>query len=415
MSANSETFEALLRATRPGVLARLERRFSSLELAEDSLQEACLRAIVQWQETGEPDNAAAWLYKVASNLCIDGIRKSNTVSDYQLSQNICNNSTEEVVEERHYKDDVLRLLHYCCHPQLSGQDQIALALKIVCGLSVSSIARALLIQQKTMEKRITRAKQKASELSEVPDSGWSSEKLSRLPGVLSLLYLMFNEGYSVTHSKQGLTRPLCKEAIRLCRLLLSSFPQEADINGLLALFLFQYSRSEARVDEQGQLLTLEQQDRSIWDHTLIQQGLIYLSKSQRLGPEGTAFQLQAALAAEHCVSPSAEQTNWVNILRHYDALFLLQPSPIVKLNRAVAVFKVLGTKEALRELSELQTRLAHFLHYHTTLGGILFEDGQWEKSAQAYRQALLLGPGEQEKQHIEGQLQKITLEITPPK
>ena len=410
MSVNSETIEALLRAVRPGVLARLERKFSNLELAEDSLQEACLRAVEQWQKSAEPDNAAAWLYKVAFNLCIDGIRKSNTVNDYQQSQSSCINSSEEDADERHYKDDVLRLLHYCCHPQLSGQDQIALALKIVCGLPVSSIARALLIQQKTMEKRITRAKQKASELSELPDSGWSSEKLCRLPGVLSLLYLMFNEGYSITHDKQELTRPLCREAIRLCRLLLSSFPQEADINGLLALFLFQYSRSEARVNEHGQLLALEQQDRLCWDHRLIQQGLIYLSKSQRLAPEGTAYQLQAALAAEHCVSPSAEQTNWVNILRHYDALFLLQPSPIVKLNRAVAVYKVLGAKEALRELAELETRLAHFLHYHTTLGGILFEDGQWEKSAHAYGQALSLSPGEQEKEHIEGQLQKITLQ-----
>ena len=407
--AHGQTAEAILRAYRPSLLIRLQRKFAHLELAEDCLQEACLRAIENWSQQGIPDKPAAWLWRVAENLCLDGIRKNNTIQAHRNS--LQSPDVDQALPVLSYKDDFLRLLHTCCHPELNPQDQIALALKVVCGFSVASIARALLVQEKTMEKRITRAKRKASETASHEDFLLKTDKRARLPRVCSLLYLMFNEGYSTTNQEQLIAESLCSEAIRLCRLLLTHFPSDPELQGLLALLLFQHARRKARADEQGWLLTLEQQDRGLWDKALIQQGLIYLSKSQRLAPQSGPYQLQSALAAQHCLAPSAAQTDWAKILQIYDALLLIQPTSIVRLNRAVAIYKTLGIETALNALEEVAESLKHYMHFYTTKAGMLFESGRMESAAELYRIALTLGPGRQEKAFITKRLEEIRLII----
>ena len=420
MSANKQqatrlTIEGILKEARPRVLGVIQRRFTNLELAEDCFQEACIRALKQWPGSTIPNNPAAWLRKVAENLAIDSLRKSQTALDYQLThQNEDEGDVDEPGAVTQINDDLLRLLWFCCHPELVSQDRIALALKIVCGLPVLSIARGLLVNEKTMEKRITRAKKKAAELALDADTDGvpAQHDDNRLESVLGLLYLVFNEGYSSTAGDQHIKDPLCREAIRLCRLLLNTYPDKGDIHGLLALFLLQHARRDARVASDGTLVPLEKQNRSLWEKELIQQGLIFLSKSKRLSPRGTRYQLQACIAAEHCTAKAAEHTNWGNILRFYDLLFILEPSPVVKLNRAVAVYKVMGAEAALEELSQLEARLANFLYFHTTRAGILLESGNLEPARLAFQEAKHLNPGVQELAFIDQKLKDIALSLS---
>ena len=308
------------------------------------------------------------------------------------------------IDDATYRDDILRLMFCCCHPDLHAQDQMALALKVICGLPVASIARALLCHEKTMEKRITRAKQKALSTDqqgfELPQN---NAQKSRIKAVCSLIYLLFNEGYTNTGGEQHISLPLCSEAIRLCRLLLQLFPTDLEVMGLLALCLFNHSRRNARLDDKGELVPLEKQNRTLWQQELIEQGRLYRDKTLRknqLGP----YQIQAAIAAEHCLASTPEETRWDTILKLYDKLFVLQPTPIVVLNRAVAVAKAIGVPQGLEELKQISARLQHYLYYHTTLAGLLLENNELDGAKSAFTTALEFNPTTQEKNYI---LQKI--------
>lgn len=406
--------EACLKEARPRVLATLQRQFNQLELSEDALQEAMCKALEKWPESGFPDNPTAWLITVSRHAAIDIIRRTQKewsldqtefLSDEHVSDQTMK-SEPMCLDNAGYRDDILRLLFCCCHPELKPQDQMALALKIICGLSVASIAKMFLSQQKAMEKRITRAKQKAQNLTDGLTLPAGEQRNRRIHSVSNLIYLLFNEGYSKTGGDEHISAPMCAEAIRLARLLLDLFPGEAEVMGLLSLCLLNHARSTARLDETGNLVPLEQQDRSRWQQELISQGIVYRDKALRLNQTGV-FQLQACITAEHCIAQRAEDTRWDIILGFYDQIFVLQPSPIIVLNRAVAVAKEIGIDEALSELEQVKTRLSNFLYFHTTSAGLLMQQGKYLQSKEAYLSALKLNPTAQEEQYILEQLKLI--------
>lgn len=400
------------------MLATLQRQFNHLTLSEDALQEAMCKALETWPNRGYPDNPTAWLITVSRHAAIDIIRRAQRESSIDLeahqiaqfdpvqqieSEDIC-------LDKAGYRDDILRLMFCCCHTELTPQDQMALALKIICGLPVASIAKMLLTQTKAMEKRITRAKQKAQCLQDGLTLPSSEQRNQRLQAVNTLIYLLFNEGYSRTGGQEHISASMCSEAIRLARLLLNLFPDHAETMGLLSLCLFNHARATARQDEQGNLIPLEEQDRSKWQQDLISQGIIFRDKALRNNQLG-AFILQACIAAEHCAAKQAEFTRWDNILEYYDQLFILQPSPIIVLNRAVAVSKVVGIEQALAQLEQVKDRLDKFLHFHTTLGGLLMKKGDYLQAQKAYLVSLDLNPTSLEKRYLNKQLNIIENQV----
>lgn len=405
--SNNALIEAIIKESRPRVLATLNRYFSNLELAEDALQESCYKALENWSGSEIPQNPTAWLIRVGRNAGVDSIRRTSRESALEMDQmngySQISQEDEFSLENAAYKDDILRLMFCCCHPGLPSQDQMALALKIVCGLSVTSIARAFLCQEKAMEKRITRAKHKVQEVADEMTVPQGAQKNQRLSAVSGLVYLLFNEGYSHTGGEQHISAPLCSEAIRLCRLLLDLFPAESEVQGLLSLCLLNHARYHARVDEHGGLIPLAEQNRDLWHREIIAQGLVYRDKALRTGSPGP-YLLQAAIAAEHCVAKKPEHTQWNKILMYYDQLFVIQPTPIVVLNRAVAVSKVAGVIEALAELNQVAERLDNYLYFHTTLAGLLLENHQLDSAKAAFMRALMLNPTTQEREYMQGKI-----------
>ncbi|HEX6101969.1 MAG TPA: sigma-70 family RNA polymerase sigma factor, partial [Alphaproteobacteria bacterium] len=293
--------DAAFRSARPQAVAALMRHFRDLDLAEEAFQEACLRALRTWPEKGPPRDVAAWLIFVGRNAAIDEVRRrgktqalppDDAISDLEDAEA----GIAEKLDEGDYRDDVLRLLFICGHPELPSTQQIALALRIVCGLSVKQIARAFLVGESAMEQRITRAKARIAK-AEIPfETPGPVERSERLAAVMAMVYLLFNEGYSATGGEAPLRAPLCEEAIRLARLLLRLYKTEPEIMGLTALMLLQHSRARARLDAEGAIVLLDDQDRSLWDRKLIVEGLALVEKALRHRRPGP-YQVQAAIAA----------------------------------------------------------------------------------------------------------------------
>ncbi|MBN9272428.1 MAG: RNA polymerase sigma factor, partial [Mesorhizobium sp.] len=345
-----------LTSARPQAMGALLRYFRDLDMAEEAFQEACLRALRTWPDKGPPRDPAAWLIFVGRNSGIDQVRKRAKTQPLPPEEVLSDlEDTESDLADRldgaHYRDDILRLLFVCCHPDLPATQQIALALRIVSGLSVRQIARAFLVSEAAMEQRITRAKAKVGAAGipfETPDAVARAERLGL---VAAMIYLVFNEGYSAGVPEKADT-PFCTEAIRLARLLLKLFPAEPEIMGLTALLLIQHSRLAARFDENGQIVLLEDQDRSLWDRALIEEALVLIDKALRHRAPGP-FQIQAAIAALHARAATAAETDWLQIDLLYQTLERLQPSPVVRLNRAVAVSKREGPEAALALIEPL--------------------------------------------------------------
>ncbi|MFI5319102.1 MAG: RNA polymerase sigma factor, partial [Myxococcota bacterium] len=328
---------ATLVDARPQVIGALLRYFRELDTAEDAFQEASLRALARWPRTGPPRDPVAWLVLVARNTAIDGKRRARRnealPEDDELSEPGDAEAREvERLDTADFRDDSLRLLFMCSHPKLGAAQQIALSLRVVSGLSVPEIARAFLVSEAAMEQRLTRAKRTIAETPIPFEAPGPAERRARIEGVAASLYLLFNEGYAASGGEQRVRAPLCEEAIRLSRLLLSLFPEEADVCGLTALFLLQHARARARVDENGEIVLLDDQDRALWDRELIDEGLALVEKAMLRG-DGGRYALQAAIAAEHARAASAERTDWPRIERLYEALERLAPSPVVTLNR----------------------------------------------------------------------------------
>src|SRR5262249_12438844 len=291
--------DAALTSARPRAVSALLRYFRDLDTAEEAFQEACLRALQSWPAKGPPRDPAAWLIFVGKNATLDRLRRSQKQQPLPADDALSDLDDAEArmatqLDDVHYRDDILRLLFICCHPDLPATQQIALALRIVSGLSVAEIARAFLVSEAAMEQRITRAKHRVADADvpfEPPDA---AARATRLSAVATVIYLLFNEGYSATGGTAHVRAPLCAEAIRLARLLLRLFPGEPEIMGLTALLLFQHSRTPARLDTDGAIVLLEDQDRRLWKRDLISEGLALLDKAMRHRQPGP-FQVQAAI------------------------------------------------------------------------------------------------------------------------
>ncbi len=313
------------------------------------------------------------------------------------------------LDQAHYRDDVLRLLFVCCHPELPLTQQIALALRIVSGLSVQEIARAFLVGESAMEQRITRAKKRVASAGIPFDAPGARERGERLAAVSTTVYLLFNEGYSASGGTEHVRAALCDEAIRLARLLLDLFPEEPELMGLAALLLLQHARAEARLDAQGMVVLLEDQDRRLWNRALIDEGLALVETALRRGQPGP-YQLQAAIAATHAQAARAADTDWAEIDRIYAALEVLQPSPVVTLNRAVAVAKLQGPEVALAAIGPL----AAYFHFHGLKGGLLMQLGRIEEARVAFAKAIALARTAAEAAHIRLMLDRLE-DIRPPR
>ncbi|MDR6757649.1 RNA polymerase sigma-70 factor (ECF subfamily) [Mycoplana sp. BE70] len=403
-----------LTSARPQAMGALLRYFRDLDLAEEAFQEACLRAVRTWPEKGPPRDPVAWLIFVGRNSGIDQLRKRARQAPLPPEEILSDlDDVEGDLAERldgsHYRDDILRLLFVCCHPDLPATQQIALALRIVSGLSVRQIARAFLVSEAAMEQRVTRAKAKIAAAGlpfETPDAMSRSE---RLGVVAAMIYLVFNEGYSAGETERA-DKPFCEEAIRLARLLLRLFPSEPEIMGLTALLLLQHSRLKARFDANGQIVLLEDQDRSLWDDRMIREALALLDKAIRHRKPGP-FQIQAAIAALHARAARAEDTDWAEIDLLYQSLERLQPSPVVTLNRAVAVSKLHGPEAALALIAPLEERLSGYFYFHGLRGGLLKQLGRGREAHEAFERAIALATTPAEAAHIRQHLDCLTRDM----
>lgn len=403
--------QAHLAAARPQVIAALTRSFRDIDLAEDGFQEASLRALKRWHADGIPRHPTGWLVRVGRNVIIDRLRKldrESALGDVQLQMLAVDTEAAlmEAIDRAELRDDVLRLLFMCCHPDLTAQDQLALALKVVVGLPTPRIARAFVVKPRTMEQRLTRARRRAAEVAESIDTPTREQRLHRLEAVSTMVYLLFSQGYSGSDGDAHIRSELCNEAIRLARLLLDLFPSQPELMGLLALCLLQHARRDARMTTDGLLIPLDKQDRSKWHAEPIREGRNLVQKALRKGHPGP-LQLQAAIAALHCEASTAEQTDWAQIEQLYRLLYEMTPSPIVALNHAVAVHKVDGADAALMQLDELDNDLQDYLYYHSTRAGLLVELGQITEARKAYQRALDLQPSHAEAHYLKKRLSSI--------
>jgi RNA polymerase sigma-70 factor (ECF subfamily) len=351
---------------------------------------------------------------VGRNFALDEARRKNKQQELPDDEVISNlDDAEAPLAERldnsQYRDDVLRLLFICCHPELPNTQQIALALRIVSGLTVKEIARAFLVTEAAMEQRITRAKRVVSKADVPFEAPGAPERAERLVTVASMIYLVFNEGYSASGGEVHVRVPLCEEAIRLSQLLLRLFPSEGEIMGLTALLLLQHARAPARLDPNGQIVLLEEQDRTLWDQNMIAEGLALVDKAlrqQRVGP----YQVQAAIAALHAQAKKPEDTDWKQIDQLYSILESLTASPVVTLNRAVAVSKVAGPEAALEMIEPLATRLNGYFHFYGVRGGLLMQLGRTAEAREAFDRAIALANTAAEAAHIRMHLDRLLKE-----
>ena len=406
MTETNAWMEARFAEIRPRAIAALMRQFRDLDLAEEAFASSCLRALRAWPEQGLPRDPLAWLLTVARNAARDDLRRAARRREEKPPLPETDWSEDGVVEhidDAGLRDDVLRLLFICCHPELSAQDQSALALRLVLGLSVPEIARAFLVGERAMEQRITRAKRTVADANipfETPDL---AERHRRLTSVLLMAYLMFNEGWSASAGEVQIKAPLCDEAIRIARLLLDLFPAVSELMGLLALFLLQHSRREARVDAAGDLVLLDEQDRNLWDREMIAEARTLLDKALRHATPGR-YQIQAAIAAVHASAATARDTDWQEIERLYGALVLIEPTPVVKLNHTAAIAEVHGPAAALHRLDDLSDALDTYRWFHTTRATLHLRQGDHRAALSAFERALSLTPTEPERRHLEAKI-----------
>ena len=409
--------EAALISARPQAVGALLRYFRKLDTAEEAFQEACLRALKHWRQNGPPRDPAAWLIFVGRNVAIDTARRRGREEALPPDEIISDLDDAEAVlaerlEDAHYRDDILRLLFICCHPDLPATQQIGLALRVVSGLSVQQIARAFLVSESAMEQRITRAKRIVAEAGVPFETPGAVERAERVAAVAAMIYLIFNEGYSASSGEAPQRAPLCEEAIRLARLLLRLFPSEPEIMGLTALLLLQHARAASRFDADQQIVLLEDQDRGLWNRDLIGEALALIDKAMRHNRPGP-YQVQSAIAALHARALRPQDTDWAQIDRLYAALERMQPSPVITLNRAVAVAKVRGPAAALEMIEPLAPRLAGYFHFFGVKGALLMQLGRAEEARVAFDRAIGLAHTAAEAAHIRMHLDRLMRDSAP--
>ena len=393
--------EDLFRHESGKLVSTLTRIFGleRLRLAEDVVQEALIRALQTWPFYGVPDNPAAWITQTAKNLALDAIRREAVFRTKeadvaagleQMAADIV--ASEQVASEHDIKDDRLRMMFACCHPVIAEELQVALALKTLCGFSAPEIARAFLTNEATIAKRLTRAKQRIRDAGVAFEIPAGDELAARLDAVLRTLYLLFNEGYKASSGDALVRAELCREAIRLATLLVEHpAGDQPRTHALLALMLLSAARLPTRADADGTLLRLDEQDRSRWDQALIGRGMLHLARSAA-GNELSALHLQAAIAACHCAAPAYESTDWPGILALYDRLVEIDGSPVVALNRAVALANVEGPQAGIEAIDRIGVRgeLESYYLLYSVLGDLEARLGRFDNAAAHFRRALAL-------------------------
>ena len=400
----------LYRSESRRVLATLIRLLKDFELAEEAMHDAFAAALQQWPQDGVPNNPRAWLVSTGRFKAIDHIRRR---AKFHVSlEDVAEQLEEETHElqhdnESHLEDDQLRLIFTCCHPSLAPEAQMALTLREICGLTTEAIARAFLTSPSTLAQRIVRAKNKIRDAKIPYEIPARSELPERLDAVLHVVYLVFNEGYSASSGTTLIRQELTREAIRLGRLLADLLP-DPEVLGLLALMLFQDSRRHTRSDSNGDLIRLEDQDRTRWDRAQIAEGSALIQRALAAG-EVDVYCLQAAIAALHAEAPSFAATDWAEICGFYDLLFTRNPSPIIQLNRSVAIAMRDGPAAGLTLLDELLARqqLTDYYLLHAARADLLVQLGELEGATVAYAKALDLTEQEPERRFLHKQLQKL--------
>jgi RNA polymerase sigma-70 factor (ECF subfamily) len=402
----AEQVEKIFREEHGRVLAALISQFEDFDLAEDALQEALVNALERWEVDGIPKNPGAWLTTVARRRAIDRIRRATTLErslailEPQISQD------EPEMDDAQIPDDRLKLMFTCCHPSLALEAQVALTLHTLGGLTTPEIARAFLVSEPTMAQRLARARAKIRNAGipyRVPPIDLLPERLDAL---LAVIYLIFNEGYNATSGEAPIRGELCGEAIRLGRILVRLMPQSAEARGLLALMLLHDSRRDTRLTPKGELVLLEEQDRTRWDQAKIQEGITVLDEALALHDPGP-YQVQAAISALHAEAATPEATDWRQITALYDSLAIMIPSVVVEVNRAVAVAMARGASEGLRMLLRLESQAEGFYPYHAARADLLRRTNQREAAADAYRRALDLCGNSAERAYLQRRLDEM--------
>ena len=405
-----EAVEALYRSDWGRIVAALIRLVGDFEIAEEAAQEAFTAGVNQWRISGVPEFPRAWIIQTARHKAIDAIRRRTLFNEkLNLYAHELGAGTDVPdYDDAEIPDDRLRLIFTCCHPALAFEAQVALTLRTLCGLETEAIARAFLVPPATMAQRLVRAQRKIRDARipyAVPDANNIAE---RLDAVLAVIYLVFNEGYTATYGDALVRTDLCAEAIRLGRLVrILIAPASAEVTGLLALMLLHDSRREARLDQNGDLIILDEQDRSRWDRRQIAEALPLTAEA--LADTPGPYAIQAAIAAVHCRAARAEDTDWPQILRLYDVLERLQPSPIVSLNRAVAVAMAHGPRPALAIMDKLAASggLDKYHLLHSARADLLRRAGFSAEAADAYARALALVSNNSERRFLERRLRDV--------
>jgi RNA polymerase sigma-70 factor (ECF subfamily) len=402
--------ESLYREEWRRVLATTVRLTGDFDLSEEAVQDAFVAALEQWPRDGAPASPYAWLVSTARNRVVDQIRRRARFAEKQgeIEQLADLESPEMDLSEAAMVDDQLRLIFTCCHPALAVEAQVALTLRTVCGLTTEEIARGFLLPVSTMAQRLVRVKRKIRDAG-LPFALPPKDRLAeRLDAVMLVVYLVFTEGYAATSGKLWIRRQLCDEAIRLGRLLCELIPRNPELRALLALMLLHDSRRMARASADEEIVTLEEQNRELWDRREIAEGVPLLEAALREGARGE-YSLQAAIAALHARARRAEDTDWAQIARLYEALLRLQPSPVVELNRAAAIAMAEGPSMGLALIDALEAK-GELDGYHllpAARADLLRREGRWPEAAEAYRQALALVANDPERRYLSRRLAEV--------